>query len=312
MRQLPDSPVFNRTEILAAGWTDAALQRAIRAGRVNRLRRGFFARPDVVDPVIAAKAAVRACSGSVISHRSAALLHGLPLVGYPPDTPELTVQPRVTGDINPGHLYRAKLRPVDVTEIDGVPVTSISRTLVDLARAIWLVGSVAAVDYALHEGLVSREQLSDAALACRGWPRSRRIPWVLDTADGRAESPLETVSRLVLHHLGVPRPDLQPTIRTLDGKFIGRADFYWDRFGVVGEADGRGKYTERDVLVAEKLRQERLEDAGLVVVRWTWADATFESQRLKRRIERAFERGRARDAMASPRGWSVVAAPTGD
>lgn len=48
--------------------------------------------------------------------------------------------------------------------------------------------------------------------------------------------------------------------------------FYWEGAGVIGEADGLGKYTEPDVLRAEKLRQEQLEARGFVVVRFTWAD----------------------------------------
>ena len=57
------------------------------------------------------------------------------------------------------------------------------------------------------------------------------------------------------------------------GRFLGRPDFYWDEFGVIGEADGMAKYDgTHDVAADEKRRQGELEDAGLIAVRWVWAD----------------------------------------
>ena len=238
-----------------------------------------------------------------MSHRSAALLHRLPLLGRPPQSPQLTVSPRRTGDVDVGHLYRATLRPADIATVDGVPVTSVARTLTDLARTMWVPASVSAIDYALHNRMVTHDELLDSASACKGWPGSRSIAPTIALADARAESPLESCSRLTFADVGVPTPDLQASIYRLGAEFLGRADFYWDEYGVVGEADGRAKYTDRGVLVEEKLRQERLEDAGLIVVRWTWTDIRYETASLKRRLERAFARGRG---TASPREWSVV------
>jgi hypothetical protein len=86
---------------------------------------------------------------------------------------------------------------------------------------------------------------------------------------------------------------------------MARVDFYWDEFGVVGEADGHAKYRlSPDSLVMEKLRQERLENAGLTVVRWGWAEA-HRPDDLRRRLLSAFERGRARDQAGLPRKWSL-------
>ena len=82
-------------------------------------------------------------------------------------------------------------------------------------------------------------------------------------------------------------------------------DFYWDEFGVAGEADGRGKYDDRDVLSAEKDRQEDLENLRLAVTRWRWEHATMRRAGLRTRILAAFERGRARDRSGLRREWSV-------
>lgn len=95
----------------------------------------------------------------------------------------------------------------------------------------------------------------------------------------------------------------QPELWDVNGRFLGRLDFYWPQFGVVGEADGLAKYESSAVLREEKHRQERLEVAGLIVVRWGWADLTTFDQ-VVTRLKRAFDRGAAR---AQPRGWIQAA-----
>ena len=89
----------------------------------------------------------------------------------------------------------------------------------------------------------------------------------------------------------LPPVHLQVGIGDEWGRFVARADFYWPQFGVIGEADGNLKYDEgRAAIVAERRRQQRLEDLGLVVVRWEWSDLTrFEV--VVRRLRAAFARG---------------------
>jgi hypothetical protein len=167
--------------------------------------------------------------------------------------------------------------------------------------------AVAAIDYALHEGLLTFDELLDVLDFCRVWPRIIRARRAVQLSDSRAESPLESISRLTIGWLGLPQPDLQCVIRGEAGEFLGRGDFYWDEYGVLGEADGRSKYDERPVLTAEKDRQERLEDPGLVVVRWGWWHATQGRYTLRGKLQRGFDRGRARDRAGLPRRWSVSA-----
>jgi very-short-patch-repair endonuclease len=309
MRNLPTAAIFTRADALACGWSDSALSRAVRSGRVAKLRRNQFTSIEHQnDPVLAAVAAARMCGGSVVSHRSAALFHGLPLLDAAPRRPDLTVNPRCTGDVAAALLHRATLRPEDVIEIDGTPVTSLTRTLVDLARTLPTSAAVVTIDAALHRGATDAHRLEDVRRACRGWPGVRKVPLALALCDPRAESPLESVSRLVIRRLRLPTPELQTSLHDDRGMFIGRVDFYWPTPGVVGEADGRSKYSSRAVLLEEKRRQQSLEEMGLVVVRWDWNDVTRRPQLLRERIERAFERGHVRDRSGFPRLWSIRAA----
>jgi hypothetical protein len=308
MRTVPESVVFTRAEARSCGWTDAAIGRAIRSGRLTRVRHGYLTVGGAPSLVLAATAAARACPSGVVSHRSAAALRRIPVLGARPAWPELTVPPDGIGALSGVHLYRATLRPVDVELLDGTPVTAAARTAVDLARHLRFAAGVAALDDVLHRRLATLDEIHDVLRACWNWPGIRRAHRVVAAADGRAESPLESVSRLVIARLRLPRPEPQRVITSLDGLILGRGDFYWDEFGVVGEADGRSKYDDRDVLWDEKRRQEDFECTGLVVTRWGWDDATIRPRLLRARLIDAFERGRLRDRSGFPRRWSVRAA----
>jgi hypothetical protein len=305
MRPLPDPIMFTSDQALAAGWTHSALKNAVRRGRLMRPRRGLYAPAASATPELAAIAAARAIPDAVVSHRSATLLHALPLLGPRPSLPELTVPPRGNMNHSSVHLYRAALRPEDVVLIGGTAVTSVPRSLIDLARHRSLNTAVAAIDAALHDRRTTAEELAGVLHFCWNWPRIRRAQRAVALADGRAESPLESISRLLMPRLGFPAPEPQKLIFDRYGLLLARVDFYWDEVGVAGEADGRGKYDdERPVYPEEKERQEILEDLGLVIVRWGWDQATKRQHVLRARLENGFERGRLRDRSGFPRLWT--------
>jgi very-short-patch-repair endonuclease len=93
--------------------------------------------------------------------------------------------------------------------------------------------------------------------------------------------------------MGLPAPQLQVSLG--DASRVGIVDFYWEEFGVVGEADGLMKYDEQpEALRAEKLRQEALESLGFIVVRWTWDDIWRRPDWVEARLRRAFKQGTRR------------------
>jgi hypothetical protein len=94
---------------------------------------------------------------------------------------------------------------------------------------------------------------------------------------------------------GIPQPEPQVEILTLNGLFLGRLDFYWDEFGVAGEVDGTVKYRDDPVLavVREKRRQGPMEDLGLIFVRWGRADLE-DMAALARRLGDTFARAARR------------------
>lgn len=263
----------------ASGHTISALKHAVHAGRVVRVRRDLYVpaelwRADDRSPDaarerlrIASIAAALALRGAAASHRSAAALAGVPLWSWSCERPCVTVCPGREALADSLHVHRARM-PAHHRERGVVARLTIARTVLDIAREHGIRDAVVAGDYALANAMTTTDELRRVAADCRRFPGIRRARGIIELLDGRSESPLESVSRLVLARLPVPTPTPQVDIYDANGRFLGRADFYWDALGIVGEVDGKAKYDEAAALWNEKRRQDDLTDAGLLVVRW--------------------------------------------
>lgn len=205
----------------------------------------------------------------VLSHRSAALLWGLPDVDRPDHRVHVTDP--LLGTTHSGRRvvrHAAALDDTEIALVEGRRVTSLVRTVVDLARSTSYENAVAVIDHVLREGLTDVDRLRRAFAAWptpRGMTRARRA---LRFADPLADSPGESVSRVRIDEDGFPPPVLQQQF----GHF--RVDFWWPRAGVVGEFDGFDKYDGVDAVRHEKHREQAmlLRPEVRRVVRWGWAE----------------------------------------
>jgi very-short-patch-repair endonuclease len=107
--------------------------------------------------------------------------------------------------------------------------------------------------------------------------------------DPRAESPMESVLRWIVHEAGLPAPDLQYDVRDEAGGFLGRADLAWPDRRVLVEFDG-DVHRDRDVFVNDLRRQNRLVAAGWTVLRFTSADVLGRAHEVVVQIRRALGR----------------------
>ncbi|MGX5654243.1 type IV toxin-antitoxin system AbiEi family antitoxin domain-containing protein [Geodermatophilus nigrescens] len=283
----PRSGVFTAREAVAAGYRPDEIRAELSARRWCRLRRGVYIgardlrdgegdepRRHAVD-CFAVLASLGA--GPVVSHDSAARLHGVVL----PRDAEAVVRLTDEGQWRRGRGYvvaRATLTAGEVGSVHGLPVTTPARTLVDCAREWDMADSVVAMDAALHGRLVDPADLRAAVLRATHWPGIGDAARALGLADGRAESPLETRGRLALLAAGLPAPDLQAEVHGPRG-FVARVDGWYEEAAVAVEFDGRVKYSEphggRDpgeVLWREKRREDQVRELGIRVVRLTQAD----------------------------------------
>lgn len=231
--------------------------------------------------------------GAVLSHVTAAALHGLPV--WEPDLTRVTTTRRSGGHGGRGAHLHVRVMPLqerDVCMIDGMRVTSLERTAVDVARLHTFERAVAVMDAALHRSASKQRmaELVDAGTRRRGIRTARAA---LDFADPRSESVGESISRVRMLEVGVPAPTLQFDVHDRAGEWVARSDFGWLDRGVVGEFDGRVKYTGApgdvaDVVMAEKRREQAIRDAGWWIVRWTWKDL-HDRAAFRQRILGAFE-----------------------
>lgn len=192
---------------------------------------------------------LRSPASAAFSGRTAAWLHGL--------------------DVPPCEPVDVEIHGTDVVVRRGFRTTSLLRTLFDLSRGLSLVEAVVVVDMALHAGLVHRSELSDRIDSSAGRKGVAAARKVLELADSAAESPMETRLRMLLVLNGLPRPDVQVTLRDEKGGFLGRPDLYYPvhRLGI--EYDGE---THRVTLVQDNRRQNRLLMAGIRLLRFTASD----------------------------------------
>ena len=272
----------------------------VRSGRWLALRRGVYltgpelpADPQLRHAALVQAAVLAAGTPCVGSHESAAVLHGLPLV-VPYDG-----LPRVSRCRDPGRPAARACAPLVSTVPPeqrvlrlGAPVTSLARTAVDLARTSLPLTAVAVLDAALRAGAPLRE-VQAVLDGQQGWPGVAVARQRVAFADPRAETALESVSRLRFAQLELPPPRLQVVLGDVH-RAVGRVDFYWEEFRTVGEADGRLKYAAPADLFAEKQREDALRDAGNEVFRWTWDEAVHRPEVLRERALRCFARGQRR------------------
>ncbi len=293
--------VVTRAQALGTGLSARQLRGSGR--QVVRLRQGVYAdaallSEDDGDQALAVRTALRVAGQRLVTGvnlvavgETAALIHGLPLLGRPSVRLKLAERK----DQRPRHHGASRtMTEDDVVRVLGVPVASLRVTAVDVARARGFRAGVVTCDGVLARG-VPREQLEAAAAACERWPGARRAQRAVEFADGRSESALESIGRVGFSEEGLPAPELQTLLGDESG-IVGRVDHYWAEHRTIAEADGELKYKEPADLFAEKRREDRFRDVGFQVVRYTWDEAYWRPDLLAARARRAFARNDRRRA----------------
>ncbi len=198
MRTLPviagQLGIVSTEQALAAGWTYAALTRACKRGALVRVARGHYLLAAGLDDSIEGRrqrarsyglAAALAVRGSVVSHRTAALLLGLPVLRVPA-RPCLTVPAGRTGTAVAAHLHRAALPTDEMLRAGAVAVTTPARFIVDIARENGVEQALVVADAALARGILRADELEQAVTRQRGRPGVTAARALLGLCDGRA------------------------------------------------------------------------------------------------------------------------------
>ena len=256
--------VVTRGQLRALGIGHNGVGERVRTGRLHRVHRGVYA---VGHRVLTQEArwlaATLACGpGAALSHRSAAALWAL----RPSSAPTVDVSVPTGAGIRARHGIRvhrsARLTADDVTVHCGIPVTTVARTLLDLADALPPQPVKRAIHEADYRGLLDMAALVAVVERNPG----RRGPTVLALARGpveRTRSELEERFLALCSKHGLPRPEVAARIEGFE------VDFLWRAERIVVEIDGLAAHRTRQAMERDRLRDRRLLLAGYRTVRLT-------------------------------------------
>jgi hypothetical protein len=215
----------------------------------------------------------------VIVDRHAGWLHGAEMVLAPNE--HIHLQP--VSVFRPSGMGRLRndltdsgernLTDADVTELNGLPVTTPLRTACDLGRVRWTSQAIAALDAMLRLGLFSREQLLAEVERFRGMRWVTTLRAIAPLADGRSQSPGESVLRLrwIEARIGEPTPQLEVW---RDGRLLAILDIASGTVRYAAEYDGAEWHTSPEQRVHDRDRRAAVSDEGWVVDAFT-ADDLF-------------------------------------
>jgi very-short-patch-repair endonuclease len=266
--------LVSRAQLLGAGVTSARIAHRFETGHLERVLKGVYRvaggqRTWQADLM----AALLYCgSGSALSHRSAARLHGLLRI---PELVELcTPRRRRARDLPESWVVHTSIvfPKADLIEVGGLTCTTVERTLIDLGAVVPTRRVGHAVEEALRSYKTDLSMLEFVHQRRRG--RGRRgagvLAEVLDDLKSApaTESPSEREFMNLLRRSGLPLPETQQVIEH-DGRFIARVDFLWRDLGLVVEVDGHEYHSTRDQRSSDSSRQNRLTAFGYTVLRFT-------------------------------------------
>jgi Transcriptional regulator, AbiEi antitoxin/Protein of unknown function (DUF559) len=233
--------VISLAQLIECGLSASGVRHRVAAGQLHRIHREVYAvgRSDLT-PKGYRMAAVLACGdGAVISYAAAAALHGIRSSAA--SRIDVTVT-RPSPISRPGiRVHRhPQLTPADVTEIDRIPVTSVARTLLDLAATLREPQLERACDQAAINGVFDMREMEDLLRRSGGRRGVRRLRNVLahgDLGENVPASGLEVRYRDLCAQAGLPKPEINRYL--LLGDEYHKVDFLWRRERVVIETDGR-------------------------------------------------------------------------
>ena len=260
-------------QLRACGLDTGAVNFRVRAGRLHRVHRGVFA---VGHPRLSREghwmAAVLACAGgSALSHTSAAALWGLRMSSAARihvTVPTAAGQTRRDGVT----IHRSRILAADdMTAVDAIPVTSVARTLLDIAGMLPSGPLERAVERSLSLRLFDLTQtraVLDASPRRRGATNLARIIATIHDEPTLTRSELENLMRDLCDAHALPRPEVNVLVEGAE------VDFLWRAQRLVVETDGHETHGTRVAFERDHAKDARLTMLGYRVVRFTHLQLT--------------------------------------
>jgi very-short-patch-repair endonuclease len=276
--------VFTRAQARAAGFDYRTVKRRIRnRDWIEVFNDVFTAAGTAMTHESVAHAAALATKG-VVSHQTAARLHRLDLAVTPPvpNQAHVTTSPRTHIAVAGVVEHRLRLHPQDTTTIDGIPVTTRTRTVVDLLASLDRRDALGLLFRAVQNKWLFVSDL-DAAIPSRkgmhGTPQLRELAAMTGTN-------AHSVAEHALHEILLELPDLRWVANaplTINGRRL-VVDVLVPDMRIVIEVDGKEFHSGADRFQSDRERQNALVSAGYTVIRLTWLDVSSRPDYVQRTI----------------------------
>jgi very-short-patch-repair endonuclease len=274
--------IVDLDELRRCGLSEQAVLRRVRSGRVHPLYNRVFAVGHTNLPQQARiLAAVKACGPEAFAsrHSSGELYRIVALGDRRPDVLVLGATTRRHEGIRVHRTTR--LEPRDVSRCQGIPTTSVARTVVDLAADLTYAQLRRATREAQAQRLVSLPQLVETLARLRPCRGAVNLARILAAGPAPTRSELEDVVLDLMLRGGLRRPDVNVPIRVGGRRVV--PDFRWPEQRLVVEADGAKWHDGELAREDDAERQALLEAAGERVLRVRWEQAVCrETQTLAR------------------------------
>jgi Protein of unknown function (DUF559) len=275
--------VVARRQLSELGFTKSAIEHRVARGRLHLVMHGVYA---VGWPRLTDRrrwmAAVLACGeGAALSHHSAAALWGIGKERR--DRIDVSVRRRCELR-RPGLKVRGRpaLDPDDITSKDGIPVTAVARTLVDLATELDEVAVERAVNEADKRDLIDPDELRTALDRYEGEPGAPLLRRLLDKRTFRlSDSDLEIFFRPIAAKAGLPPPLSKQIVNGWE------VDFYWPDLGLVVETDGLRYHRTASTQTRDARRDRAHSLAGMTPLRFAHYEVRYEPDRVRNELRRA-------------------------
>lgn len=270
--------VVTRTFLEQVNMTRGQIEMRVRRHGWRSLGRGAYRVLEARGMKDRLAGAVAAIEASAVSHESAAELHGFRLL--PRGVAVISAHSRTTHTFDGVLVHRTHdLDPAHRTSVDGLPCTTVARTVVDLAAGVSDRRLGAILDDLV---LRRRVELADvdivlSSVARQGKPGVRRMRRVLSSRWGQDHSAsiLERRARSLLARSGLPRPVSEFPIPWSDGRRFD--DAYPDQKLAI-EWDGRKYHGQFSAFEADRRRDREALENGWRVLRFTWNDVNNRPQ----------------------------------
>lgn len=216
------------------------------------------------------------------SHETAALLCRLPVPRFDGDV-DISAAPGAVVPRMRGVDGHTGLDPATVTVVGGLPIVHPERTFVDLAATLELDDLVAFGDAVLRRGS-SPEHLASTVASLPGRRGIVRARKALGLVSSGVDSPMETRVRLLMLRAGLPVPETNVDVVDDSGAWLARPDLAYPELKIAIEYDGDHHRTDKRQWRRDRFRDERMRDAGWIVITLTADDVLRYPQRTVERI----------------------------